>query len=199
VRAGPVVTTPAPVGRPVELAGESCTVRDLRPGDADEMLELRMRNREFFTPFEPSVTADHYTHRAQLEAIVRGNRAWDEDHEYTFGVAVADGSLVGRVRLSVVVRGPWQNANLGYYVDGAHNRRGICTEAVGLVVAFAFDRLGLHRVQAAVMPRNAGSIRVLEKNRFRREGMAPSYLRINGAWEDHLIFARTAEDRLVSE
>ncbi len=70
----------------------------------------------------------------------------------------------------------------------------MCTEAVGLVVRFAFDRLALHRVQAAVMPRNLGSIRVLEENGFRREGLAPRYLQIDGRWEDHLIFAGTAED-----
>ena len=66
------------------------------------------------------------------------------------------------------------------------------------MVGFAFDRLRLHRVQAAVMPRNTPSLRVLEKNGFRREGLAPSYLRINGEWEDHIIFARTAEDATSS-
>ncbi len=94
----------------------------------------------------------------------------------------------------MVVRGPWQNANIGYYVDRTWNGRGVCTEAVGLVVGFAFDRAGLHRVQAAVMPRNTPSIRVLEKNGFRREGLAPRYLQIDGVWENHVIFARTTED-----
>ena len=183
-----------PVPRPVVVAGERCSVRDLHPDDADEMLTLRVRNREFFRPFEPTLTDDHFTRAVQLDMIRHGNRAWDDDREYTFGVALPTGELVGRVRLSVVVRGPWQNANIGYYVDGEQNGRGICTEAVGLVTGFAFRRLGLHRVQAAVMPRNAASIRVLEKNGFRREGLAPHYLRINGEWEDHLIFARTAED-----
>jgi ribosomal-protein-alanine N-acetyltransferase len=178
----------------VVVAGSRCRIRDLRPDDADELLELRVRNREFFVPFEPTLPPDHFTRRAQLDAIVHGNRAWDDDREYTFGVTLPTGELAGRVRLSVVVRGPWQNANMGYYVDRARNGRGICTEAVGLVVGFAFDELGLHRVQAAVMPRNVPSIRVLERNGFRREGLAPDYLRINGAWEDHLIFARTAED-----
>lgn len=158
------------------------------------MLELRVRNRRFFTPFEPTLTNEHFTLEAQRDAIGHGVRAWGEDREYTFGIALPDGPLVGRVRLSVVVRGPWQNANLGYYVDRAANGRGICTEAVGLVVGIALDRLGLHRVQAAVMPHNAASIRVLEKNGFRREGLAPRYLRINGRWEDHLIFAITGED-----
>jgi ribosomal-protein-alanine N-acetyltransferase len=178
----------------VEVAGERCLIRDLRVEDAEEMLALRERNREFFTPFEPTVADDHFTRAVQLDVIRHGNRAWDDDREYTFGVALPSGELVGRVRLSVVVRGPWQNANIGYYVARASNGRGICTEAVGLVVGFAFERLGLHRVQAAVMPRNTPSIRVLEKNGFRREGLAPRYLRINGEWEDHAIFARTVED-----
>ncbi|HXJ63331.1 MAG TPA: GNAT family protein [Actinomycetota bacterium] len=183
-----------PVRRPVELTGERCRIRDLRPSDADDLLALRERNRSFFEPFEPALPPDHFTRRAQLDAIVHGNRAWDDDREYTFGVTLTTGELVGRIRLSVVVRGPWQNANIGYYVDRDANGRGICTEGVGLVVGFAFDRLGLHRVQAGVMPRNTPSIRVLEKNGFRREGLAPRYLRINGEWEDHLIFARTVED-----
>ncbi len=184
----------SPVRRPVEVAAVVCAIRDLRPEDADEMLELRIRNREFFTPFEPVLPLEHFTRRAQLDAIVHGNRAWDDDREFTFGIALPTGELAGRIRLSVVVRGPWQNANMGYYVSREANGRGICTEAVGLTVGFAFERLGLHRVQAAVMPRNTASIRVLEKNEFRREGLAPRYLRINGEWEDHAIFARTAED-----
>jgi [ribosomal protein S5]-alanine N-acetyltransferase len=186
------VVTPVP--RPVEVAGSLCVVRDLRRADAEAMLDLRARNREFFTPFEPVLPAEHFTMDAQRDAIELGNLAWDDDREYTFGVVLRAGPLVGRVRLSVVVRGPWQNANIGYYVDRATNGRGICTEAVGLVVRFAFDRLDLHRVQAAVMPRNAPSIRVLEKNGFRREGLAPNYLQINGTWEDHVIFAITADD-----
>jgi ribosomal-protein-alanine N-acetyltransferase len=184
----------AQVRRPVEVAGVRCSIRDLRPEDADEMLELRVRNRSFFTPFEPILPPEHFTRGAQLDAIVHGNRAWDDDREYTFGIALPSGELAGRIRLSVVVRGPWQNANMGYYVSLESNGRGICTEAVGLTVRFAFERLGLHRVQAAVMPRNTASIRVLEKNGFRREGSAPRYLRINGVWEDHAIFARTMED-----
>jgi ribosomal-protein-alanine N-acetyltransferase len=188
----------SPVRRPVEVAGVRCGIRDLRPADADEMLELRLRNREFFTPFEPALPPEHFTRTAQLDAIVHGNRAWDDDREYTFGIALPSGALVGRIRLSVVVRGPWQNANVGYYVSRESNGRGICTEAVRLTAAFAFGRLGLHRVQAAVMPRNTPSIRVLEKSGFRREGLAPHYLRINGVWEDHAIFARTAEDAPIT-
>ncbi len=187
------MVTPAP--RPVEIAGARCLVRDLRSDDAQALLDLRVRNRDFLRPFEPVPAPDHFELATQATAIELGNRAWDDDREYTFGVFSPDGrEMVGRVRLSVVVRGPWQNANIGYYVDRTWSGRGVCTEAVGLVVGFAFDRAGLHRVQAAVMPRNTPSIRVLEKNGFRREGLAPRYLQIDGVWENHVIFARTTED-----
>jgi [ribosomal protein S5]-alanine N-acetyltransferase len=110
------------------------------------------------------------------------------------GAAAADGTtqgpIVGATRLSMVHRGAWQNASLGYWVAQDRCRRGIGTSAVGMTVAFAFDELGLHRVQAAVMP-----LRVLAKNGFRREGLAERYLQIAGVWEDHLIFAITAEER----
>jgi [ribosomal protein S5]-alanine N-acetyltransferase len=91
------------------------------------------------------------------------------------------------------VRRVFQNAHLGYAVTEAANGRGYATEAVQEATRIAFEELGLHRVQAAVIPRNDASIRVLEKAGFRREGFAERYLLINGAWEDHLVFAVTRE------
>lgn len=95
--------------------------------------------------------------------------------------------------LSNVSRGAWQSATLGYYIDEAHTGRGFATEAVLLALQFAFE-IGLHRVQAAVLPRNVASRRVLEKAGFHREGHSTRYLQINGVWEDHEMFAITAED-----
>lgn len=86
------------------------------------------------------------------------------------------------------------SAHLGYWIDEEHQRRGYMTEAVRAVVRFAFDVLGLHRVQAAVMPHNAASLRVLEKLGFRKEGESPRYLQIAGKWADHAVFAVTAEE-----
>ncbi len=97
--------------------------------------------------------------------------------------------------LSQIFHGPFRSCIVGYFLDEAVNGRGYTTEALGLVVGHAFGELGLHRVQAGVMPRNVGSIRVLEKLGFRREGLALRYLRINGVWEDHLLYAITAEER----
>ncbi len=111
---------------------------------------------------------------------------------YAFGV-FRDGTLVGRVALSNVVRAAWQSCTLGYYIDRTMCGRGYGTEAVKQIVAFAFGDAGLHRVQAAVMPRNVASARVLEKAGFRHEGFAPRYLQIDGVWEDHDLYAITAD------
>src|SRR5207342_3877462 len=114
------------------------------------------------------------------------------DRRYAFGIFAP--ALVGRVALNEVVRGVFGNAYLGYFVDEAVNGRGYATEAVRLAVRFAFAEASLHRVQAAVVPRNTASVRVLEKAGFREEGYAERYLCINGVWEDHRIFAITSED-----
>ncbi len=120
---------------------------------------------------------------------------WLDDRAYAFGVfELGSGALVGRVSLSNVVRGAWQNATIGYWIGEKQGGRGYATESVELAVRFAFGRARLHRIQAAVMPRNVRSIRVIEKVGFRYEGHSPRYLRINDVWEDHNMYALTAED-----
>ena len=101
---------------------------------------------------------------------------------------------VGRVALSNIVRASWQNATLGYFIGQHFTGRGLATQAVRLVLQVAFENLSLHRVQAAAMPRNLASIRVLEKAGFVHEGMARRYLEINGIWEDHLLYGVTVEE-----
>jgi ribosomal-protein-alanine N-acetyltransferase len=93
-----------------------------------------------------------------------------------------------------VVRGAWQNANIGYFLDEARGGLGYATWAVREALAFAFGWANLHRVQAAIMPRNVRSIRVAEKTGFHKEGLAQRYLRINSVWEDHRIYAITSEE-----
>jgi ribosomal-protein-alanine N-acetyltransferase len=92
------------------------------------------------------------------------------------------------------VRGAWQNATLGYFIASSHRGRGLASQGVGLVVGYGFEHAKLHRVQAGVMPRNEASAKVLLKNGFRYEGRSPRYLRINGVWEDHDMYALTVED-----
>lgn len=173
-------------------------LRPLRVHDASEMLSIRLRNHDFLQPFEPIRPASHLTLKGQIQQLKQAERDAEEDRGYAFGIFLQKGdTLIGRIALSNIVRGAWQNATLGYFLDQKHNGMGYTSTAVGLIVRYAFSsRINLHRVQAGVMPRNLASIRVLEKNGFRHEGLSKHYLQINGVWEDHLIFALTREDEL---
>jgi ribosomal-protein-alanine N-acetyltransferase len=181
----PVVTCP----------GVKVYIRPLAAEDVQRQLTLRVANREFMRPYDP-VQPDHFFTLPGQEAYVRlAIQQWMEDRAFGFGVfESATDELVGRVALSNVVRGAWQNATLGYWIAGDKNGLGFGTEAVRLATSFAFQNAGLHRVQAAIMPRNVRSIRVIEKAGYRFEGESERYLSINGVWEDHRIYALTSEE-----
>jgi ribosomal-protein-alanine N-acetyltransferase len=179
-----------------ERAAPGIEIRETTEQDAEAFHRLLVANREFLRPFEPVRPEWFFTVPGVLGELERATADRKADALYAFGIwETATNDLVGRIALANVVRGAWQNATLGYFVGRRWNRRGYATEAVRQVVGFAFDSAHLHRIQAAVMPRNAPSVRVLEKNGFRDEGVAARYLQINGEWEDHRIFALTAEDR----
>ncbi|GMK37390.1 putative ribosomal-protein-alanine acetyltransferase [Paenibacillus sp. CCS19] len=163
--------------------------------DAAELLAYKIRNRAFLQPFEPIRNELHYT----LEGT-RLELASDEQNQISglcaiFGVFIKESrELVGRAALTGIAGGAFLNAYLGYAIDQAHNGKGFATIAVNHCVRYAFEQLGLHRVQAGVMPHNKASLRVLENAGFREEGLAKHYLRINGRWEDHVLLAITQED-----
>lgn len=109
-------------------------------------------------------------------------------------VVLYDGEVVGQVTVSNIVWGSARWAQVGYWIDQQHAGRGITPTAVALAIDYAFDELGLHRMEVAIRPENPASLRVAEKLGFARIGEAPRYLHINGAWRDHVLFALTAED-----
>ena len=167
-------------------------MREFEVADAEALLELLVRDRAFLDPWEPVRADSFFTLEVQQRGISKLRAAEDL---VDFGIFLAEtDELVGRVQLSGITRGPFQNAHVGYFVAERHNGRGYATEAVRQAVDAAFGPLDLHRVQAAVIPRNAGSVRVLEKAGFRREGFAERYLLINGTWEDHILFAVTCDE-----
>ena len=160
------------------------------------MLDLRTRNQDFLRPWEPrGLNPFPLSSEGIAASIERMDLERLEDRRYTCGIfTIEDDSLVGTISLANVSRGAWQNATIGYFVDARHNGKGFATEAVRLMTRVAFEQLGLHRVQAGVMPRNLASNRVMEKAGFRKEGYAPRYLQINGVWEGHNMYALTVED-----
>lgn len=172
-------------------------LRPLDPGDFESWREVRTRNRDWLVAWEPrkpagtpDAVSDRQAFVARCSARRRDARA---DSAFGFGVFV-DRCFGGEVNLNSIQRGPLQNACLGYWIDERRAGHGYIPEAVVVALRFAFARLHLHRVEAAIVPRNSASLRVVEKLGFRAEGMARRYLEINGVWEDHLRFAMTAED-----
>jgi len=171
-------------------------IRPFTPADVPELTALRIANRPYTEPFEPRRHPSFYTAAGQAQEIALDERSWLAGSGYAFAVldVEAGDRIIGRVALANVVLGAWGNATLGYWVDEAGRGRGHATAAVRCALRFAFGEAGLHRVQPAIMPRNAPSRRVVEKAGFRHEGRALRYLEINGVWEDHDIFAITAEE-----
>lgn len=169
------------------------SLRPLEMEEAELLLGLRIKNRAFLTPFEPYRPESAYTLSGQRQQIAADQDGFAAGQRFAFGIYLGQ-ELVGRVALDNVVRGAWQNATIGYFVDQERNGHGIGTEAVRSAVDYGFKEADLHRMQAGVMPRNVASIRVLEKVGFRFEGVSVRYLQINGVWEDHNMYAITAEE-----
>jgi [ribosomal protein S5]-alanine N-acetyltransferase len=168
-------------------------IRPLELSDAPALLALRLGSRAHLEPWEPSRDARFYTLAAQEESLAATLAEREEGRVLPFAI-LSDGAVVGGVTLGVIVRGVFENAYLGYWIGAGHAGRGITTEAVRQAVTHGFEVAGLHRVQAGVIPRNEPSLRVLAKLGFREEGLALRYLRINGSWEDHKLFAVTQEE-----
>lgn len=173
------------------------SIRFLDVGDTDDMLNLMLRNRELFEGVSPKRNESFYTRDVQAKSIENGIKQREEDKRYAFGIFLTEtDQLIGDISLFEVQRGPHQKCILGYSMDQAHNGKGYMSEAIQLVMKFAFEEVGLVRIEAGVMPRNIGSMRVLEKAGFQREGIARKLLEINGEREDHVLFAMLAEDYL---
>jgi ribosomal-protein-alanine N-acetyltransferase len=173
----------------------------LRPPRTTDVAELRRAMRANFEHLLPWSVApvpgeDPSSLASVSRTILRNRREWKRGQSFVLMVTPRgnEDRIIGRVALGGVLLGAFQNAYLGYWIDSAHQGRGLMTEAVRATTMFAFKAAALHRVQAAVMPRNGSSQRVLEKVGYRREGMAAKYLCIAGSWEDHVVFAMTAEE-----
>ncbi|MHA6534521.1 GNAT family N-acetyltransferase [Paenibacillus sp. BAC0078] len=162
--------------------------------DVDELLKLRLRNKEHHQPFEPLREEDYFTLESQQRLISQRLEESRQDKGYMFGIFLLDGQLVGQITISNVVRGVGQYADIGYFIDYALQGKGYTSAAVGLILKFAFRSLGLNRVQAAILLHNTGSRRVLEKNGFQAEGIARRFIKINGEFQDHRTYAILAED-----
>lgn len=188
------LTDPYPV-----LRGAGVWLRPPIAADYGPWAELRALSRGHLTPWEPQWARDELTRTAYRRRLRHYYRESREDLGYAFFLFRAgDDALLGGITLSNVRRGVSLAASIGYWLGEPYVRCGHMTAAVRAVLPYAFDDLRLHRVEAACLPSNAASIRVLEKSGFVREGLARRYLKIDGEWQDHLLFAKLSEDDRTS-
>jgi len=170
-------------------------LRAPRVSDAPRLLENAVRSQDHLAPWSPAPEPGQIDVAHVRERILEQRRDFRADRHYRFCLTLGrEGPIIGRVALSQVVRGVFQNAYLGYWIDVEHARKGLMTEAVRLVLDVAFRDLALHRVQAAIIPHNVASLGVARNVGFRQEGRAERYLKLAGAWQDHLLFALTADE-----
>jgi ribosomal-protein-alanine N-acetyltransferase len=173
----------------------------LRPGemrDYESWSVLRERSRDFLAPWEPTWPADDLTRASFRRRLRRHSEEIDRDEAYPFFLfRQADDALIGGLTLGQVRRGVAQAATLGYWMGEPHAGKGYMSRAVRAAIGFAFATLRLHRVEAACLPHNSASVQLLEGVGFVKEGYARAYLRINGLWQDHLLFALVETDQIT--
>lgn len=175
--------------RPV-LKGARIYMRPPTVNDWRMWAEVRAESRAFLEPWEPTWPADalsRLSFRRRVRLYQRDARA---DQAYAFFIfSQNDHQLLGGLTLSNVRRGVTQSASAGYWMGRRFTRQGYMAAAVSLSVEWAFGEMGLHRVEAACLPENQPSSDLLRKCGFSEEGYARQYLRIDGRWRDHLLFA----------
>jgi ribosomal-protein-alanine N-acetyltransferase len=188
------------------LSGRRLTLRPLVPADFPQWHEVRSRNDEWLTPWEPARNPNMPDVVESPEAFAMRCSARERERQlgtgFGFGIFVRGAGVrrrtretfVGEINLNSLQRGPFQSAYVGYWIDRAHAGQSYMPEALVVVARFAFEQVHLHRIQVSIIPRNHRSRRVVEKLKLRDEGIAERYLEINGVWEDHVRYAMTAEE-----
>ena len=173
---------------PVALS-DDVTLRVVTAHDLESIRDAYRRNREHLAPWEPERAESFYTSTEQGQILANQIAQLGAGSGYPL-VMVHGSAVIGRMTLSGIVRGPFQSANVGYWVDKEHAGAGLASAALGHLIAHSRDELGLHRIQASTLLHNVGSQRVLRKAGFEPIGVARNYLKIAGRWQDHLLFQR---------
>ncbi|MGI9423785.1 MAG: GNAT family N-acetyltransferase [Hyphomicrobiaceae bacterium] len=177
------------------IRGDGLTLRVPIAQDYGQWAELRAASREHLRPWEPEWARDELSRAAFRRRL----RFYQKDIREELGFAFFifrndDDALVGGLTLSNIRRGVTQAVSIGYWTGLHFVGHGYMTQAVHMAAGFAFNSLRLHRIEAACLPNNLASIAVLERNGFRREGIARSYLKIDGHWQDHVLYALLSDD-----
>lgn len=180
----------------VAIETERMTLRPPRHNDYHAWVALRSASRAHLEPWEPAWSADHLSRKAFTNRVYWAGRSVGQGTAMPlFLIRRADQALMGALTLDNIRRGPAQAGTTGYWVGAAFARQGYMREALEAVVHHAFNVLDLSRLEAGCLPENAASRGLLEQAGFKYEGVAQSYLQINGRWRNHVLYANLRHDR----
>ncbi|WP_326739758.1 GNAT family N-acetyltransferase [Streptomyces sp. NBC_01022] len=173
------------------------SIRLIEPSDGPALAELLSRDKQAYARWLPARPAEFYTPAGQASAIESLLAAHDEGLAWP-GVVVSDGTAIGQVGISSILRGPFQKGFLGYWVSSLHQGHGHTSHAVGLALRIAEDELNLHRLEAHTQLENLASQSILRKHGFRSWGIAHDHFYADGAWRDEVFWERTLAGRPAS-
>ena len=177
-----------------QVAGQGVLLRTPRAADYAAWSELRGQSRDYLQPWEPAWPEDDLGRAAYRRRLAIYERERELGNAWPFFIFDRDDRLIGGITLSNVRRGVAETGTVGYWIGRPHAGQGLATAAVSVLRRYAFIDLKLHRLEAACVPHNHASRRVLEKSGFRLEGQAMAYLKINGVWADHLLFGLLSQE-----
>lgn len=179
------------------IRGDGVFLRPAAMPDFEDWTRLREASRAFLTPWEPTWPADDLTRSAFRRRVKRHSEEIERDESYALLLfRESDEQLLGGLTLGQVRRGVAQAATIGYWMGAPYAGRGFMARGLRATIGYAFSTLRLHRLEAACLPTNDPSVRLLESVGFQREGLARSYLCIDGRWRDHLLFGILESDPL---
>lgn len=184
----------SPAGH-VRLNGGKVYLRSPAERDWRAYVEVRAASRKFLEPWEPTWPPDALGREAYFRRLNRYAADWRDGVGHSFFIfGNDDDALLGGISMSNVRRGVAQCGTLGYWISEPHARQGYMNEALRLIIEFCFGQLGLHRIEAACLPQNEASQKLLQRADFTQDGYARKYLKIRGEWQDHLLYSLLAED-----
>lgn len=182
--------------RRVQIETERLTLRPPVHGDFRAWAALRQDSATFLTRWEPTWAPDHLTRRAFTNRVYWAQRSISQNTALPlFLIRREDDMLLGAITLDNIRRGPAQAGTTGYWIGAPFARLGYMREAVQAVVHHAFTAMELSRIEAGCLPENTPSRRLLESCGYKYEGVAQSYLQIDGRWRNHVLYANLRADR----
>ena len=180
----------------VQLETERMTLRPPAHADFRAWAALRQDSRDFLTQWEPTWAREHLTRKAFTNRVYWAQRSIaNQTAVPLFLVRRSDDMLLGAITLDNIRRGPAQAGTTGYWIGQPFARQGFMKEAIDAVVHYAFRTLDLSRIEAGCLPENTPSRRLLEQCGYKYEGVAQSYLQIDGRWRNHVLYANLRADR----